>query len=94
VVAEAVRFPEIGLALYEAGPKRGQAHLVAYFETAIADGRMKPCNTGIAAEQAMELTLAGLYRRRLWNVGPPPTDAEIEANVQAGVETFMAAFGV
>jgi AcrR family transcriptional regulator len=94
VVAEAVRFPEIGEALYEAGPKRGKARMIAYFERAIADGRLKPCNPGLAAEQAMELTLAGLYRRRLWNVGPPPTEAEIDANVEAAVDAFMSIYGV
>lgn len=94
VVAEAVRFPEIGQAFYEAGPKRGMARLVDYFEEAIAERRLKPCDPERAAEQAMELTLAGLYRRRLWNVGPPPTDAEIDATVQAGVDTFLKAFGV
>ena len=75
VVAEAVRFPEIGQALYEAGPKRGKARMIAFFE------------------QAMEMTLAGIYRRRLWNVGPPPTDEEIDANVAAAIDTFMAAYG-
>jgi hypothetical protein len=55
---------------------------------------MKPCDPGRAAEQAMEMTLAGIYRRRLWNVGPPPTDAEIDANVTAAIDTFMAAYGV
>ena len=94
VVAEATRFPEIGEALYEAGPKRGKARLVAYLQQAVADGRMKPCDPERAAEQAMELCLAGMYRRRLWNVGPPPTDEEIDANVEAGVTMFMAAYGV
>ncbi len=94
VVAEATRFPEIGQALYEAGPKRGKARLVAYLRQAIAEGRMKPADPERAAEQAMELSLAGMYRRRLWNVGPPPTDAEIDANIEAGVATFMAAYGV
>ena len=93
VVAEAVRFPEIGQALYEAGPKRGKARMIAYFQQAIADGRLKPCDPARAAEQAMELTLAGIYRRRLWNVGPPPTEAEIDANVAAAVDTFIAAYG-
>jgi AcrR family transcriptional regulator len=93
VVAEATRFPEIGQALFEAGPKRGKARLVAYLKQAIADGYMKPADPERAAEQAMELALAGLYRRRLWNVGPPPTDAEIDANIAAGVATFMAAYG-
>jgi AcrR family transcriptional regulator len=93
VVAEATRFPEIGEALYEAGPKRGKARLVSYLREAMAEGRMKPADPERAAEQAMELALAGLYRRRLWNVGPPPTDAEIDANIEAGVATFMAAYG-
>ena len=44
VVAEAVRFPEIGDALYEAGPKRGKARMIAYFDQAIAEGQLKPCD--------------------------------------------------
>ena len=93
VVAEATRFPEIGEALYEAGPKRGKARLVAYLQQAMAEGRMKPTDPERAAEQAMEFCLAGMYRRRLWNVGPPPSDDEIDANVEAGVAMFMAAYG-
>jgi hypothetical protein len=88
-----VRFPEIGEALYEAGPNRGKTRMIEYFNQAIADGRMKPCDPGRAAEHAMELTLAGMYRRRLWNVGPPPTEDEITANIEAGVAVFMAAYG-
>ncbi len=94
VVAEAVRFPEIGAALYEAGPKKGKQRMIAYFDQAIAEGRLKPCDTGRAAEQAMELCLAGLYRRALWNVGAKPTDAEIDANVEAGLDTWMAAYAL
>ena len=93
VVAEATRFPEIGEALYEAGPKRGKARLVAYLQQAMAEGRMKPTDPERAAEQAMELCLGGMYRRRLWTVGPPPSDEEIDANVEAGVAMFMAAYG-
>jgi TetR/AcrR family transcriptional repressor of mexJK operon len=93
VVAEATRFPEIGEALYEAGPKRGKQRLVAYLKQAMADGRMKPCDPERAAEQAMEMALGGMYRRRLWNVGPNPTDAEIEAAIESAVDVFMAAYG-
>ena len=93
VVAEATRFPEIGEALYEAGPKRGKARLIAYLRRAMEEGRMKEADPERAAEQAMELSLAGMYRRRLWNVGPIPTDEEIDANIEAGISTFMAAYG-
>lgn len=94
VVAEATRFPEIGEALYEAGPKRGKQRLVAYLKQAIADGRLKAsCNPERAAEQAMEMALGGMYRRRLWNVGPAPTEAEIEAALASAIDVFMAAYG-
>ena len=93
VVAEATRFPEIGAALHEAGPKRGKMRMVAYLKQAIADGRLKPCDPERAAEQAMEMALGGMYRRRLWNVGPPPTDEEIEAGIASAIDVFMAAYG-
>jgi TetR/AcrR family transcriptional repressor of mexJK operon len=93
VVAETTRFPEIGEALYEAGPKRGKLRMVAYLKQAIADGRLKPCDPERAAEQAMEMALGGMYRRRLWNVGPIPTEQEIEAAIASAVDVFMAAYG-
>ena len=93
VVAEATRFPEIGEALYEAGPKRGKLRLVAYLKQAMADGRLKQADPERAAEQAMEMALGGMYRRRLWNVGPPPTDDEIDAAIESAVNVFMAAYG-
>jgi AcrR family transcriptional regulator len=93
VVAEATRFPEIGEALYEAGPKRGKLRLVAYLKQAMADGRLKPADPERAAEQAMEMALGGMYRRRLWNVGPPPTADEMEAAIASAVDVFMAAYG-
>lgn len=93
VVAEATRFPEIGEALYEAGPKRGKQRLIAYLRQAMADGRLKQADPERAAEQAMEMALGGMYRRRLWNVGPPPTDQEIEGAITSAVDVFMAAYG-
>jgi AcrR family transcriptional regulator len=93
VVAEATRFPEIGEALYEAGPKRGKLRLIAYLKQAMADGRLKPCDPERAAEQAMEMALGGMYRRRLWNVGPAPTEDEMESAIASAVDVFMAAYG-
>ena len=91
--AESVRFPEIGEAHFEAGPKRGKVLVQALFAKAQADGKLNIVDSEKAAEQLMELLLAGLYRRRLWNLGPPPTEAEMDANVESGVAVFMAAYG-
>jgi TetR/AcrR family transcriptional repressor of mexJK operon len=93
VVAESARFPEIGEAHFQAGPKRGKERLVALLVEAVAAGKLKPLDADRAADQLAELLLAGLYRRRLWNMGPPPTEADIDANVHAGVAVFMAAYG-
>ena len=93
VVAECVRFPEIGEALYEAGPRRGKLPLIQFLSKAIAAGKLRPGDPERMANHAMELAMAGLYRRRLWNVGPPPTEAEIDENVDAAIRVFMAAYG-
>ena len=93
VVAESCRFPEIGKALYDAGPRPGLARLASYIDQAMAAGRLRPADPARAAEQLMDLYLSGLYKMRLWNVAPFPSGAEISANVDAGLATFMAAFG-
>jgi AcrR family transcriptional regulator len=94
VVAESVRFPEIGEAHYRAGPCRGRDLLVALFAKAEAEGQLKLPDPARAADQITDLILSGLYRRRLWNVEPKPTEAEIDSNVDAAVALFMAAYGV
>ncbi len=93
LAAESARFPEIGEAHFDAGPKRGKVLVLALFAKAQAEGRLKMADPEKAAEQLMELLLAGLYRRRLWNLGPAPTEAEMDANVESGVAVFMAAYG-
>jgi AcrR family transcriptional regulator len=94
VVAECTRFPEIGEALYDAGPRQGKRPLIRYMADCIDKGLLKGDDPERMAFQAGELVMAGLYRRRLWNVEPAPTEAEMEANVQAAVRVFMAAYGV
>ena len=93
VVAEAIRFPEIGRIMYEAGPRRGVRRLTAYIEAAVRDGHLRACDPAVAAEQLMDLCLAGRYRLRLLNVAPPPSAAEVATAVDAAMTTFMAAFG-
>jgi AcrR family transcriptional regulator len=93
VVAEATRFPEIGEALYEAGPKRGKQRLVAYLRQAMAEGKLKQADPERAADHAMEMCVGSMYRRRLWNVGPAPTEEEIEAAIAAAIDVFMIAYG-
>ena len=50
-------------------------------------------DTVVATEQFFDLCLAGIHRRRLWNITRHPTESEMRANVANAVNTFMRAFG-
>jgi AcrR family transcriptional regulator len=94
LIGEVGRFPELGRIMYEAGPLQGASRLGAFMERQIKAGRLRPDTPPLrAAEQFCELCLSGLYRQRLWNVIGQPSEADIRANVETAVETFMAAFG-
>jgi AcrR family transcriptional regulator len=93
VVAEARRAPEIGRAFYEAGPATGLRRMAEGIAQAIEDGRMRRCDPMQAAQQFISLCQYRLQRACLCNVMAPPNPDEIEAEVSAAVETFMAAYG-
>jgi TetR/AcrR family transcriptional regulator, mexJK operon transcriptional repressor len=92
--AESHRFPELGQALYDIGPAKGAVKIAAYLEGQMTAGRLRKADALVAARQLMALCLSDLYRRRLWNVGPPPTDAEMDKQADEAVETFLAAYGI
>ncbi len=93
VVAESARFPEIGEAHFQSGPRRGKELLLKLFAKAQADGQLKLSDPSRAADQLMDLALSELYRRRLWNTQPRPTEVEMDANVDAAVALFMTVYG-
>ena len=93
IAAEAGRSPAIGRAFYEAGPQRGAAQVARLIERAQAEGRLRSGDPVRAAHQFIAMCQNRLFKARLCNYGPEPTAAEIDAEVAAAVETFMAAFG-
>lgn len=94
VAAEASRFPEIGEAYYQAGVNTGKEKLRDRFEAMMDAGLIRRTDPKVAAQHFLELCLAGLYRLRLWNIGKPPTDEEIETNVEHAVSAFMDGYTV
>jgi TetR/AcrR family transcriptional repressor of mexJK operon len=93
-IGECSRFPEIGQAIYSAGIRRNQSHMAELLEHAKQAGQLRrDADVSVAAEQFNELCLAGIHRRRLWNVTPNPSTDEIRANVANAVSTFMRAYG-
>ena len=93
VVSEAGRSPAIGRLFYDAGPRRGVARLAEYIAKSVKEGRLRPCDPEAAANQFIGLCQNRLMKARLCNAIPEPTEAEIESEVAAAVETFMAAYG-
>jgi AcrR family transcriptional regulator len=91
--AEAARFPEIGRAIYQSGVRQSLRRTADFLERAKQAGQLQAdTDVMVAAEQFHELCMAGVHRRRLWNVAKP-TAVEIRTNVANAVSTFMRAFG-
>ena len=94
VIAVASRMPEIGMEFFAKGPQRAIALLSSYLASATAAGALKVDDPVMAAHQFNELTMAGLFRCRLFNQAiPDPTEAEIAKTVDAAVKLFMAGYG-
>ncbi|MHA7772499.1 TetR/AcrR family transcriptional regulator [Roseibium sp. M-1] len=94
VIGAAEKFPQFGELLYEAGPCRGRRDMGAFIQERVNRGELKPCDVELAAGQFFDLCVAGILRRMLLNAGPPPDEAETEANIDAAVKVFLAAYGV
>lgn len=92
VIAESQRVPEIGQAFYQAGPRSGVRRLAAHLERAGREGHLSVPDPLAAADQFIGLCQNRLMKARLCNAVPEPTAAEIEAEVDAAVATFLRAF--
>jgi len=91
--AEAERFPEIGGTIYQSGVRQNLRRTAEFLESAKQAEQLKAdTDVFVAAEQFLELCMAGIHRRRLWNVAKP-TREDIRVNVANVVSTFMRAFG-
>lgn len=92
--AESGRFPEIGRAIYYSGVAQNHRRLAEFLEHAKEAGQLRSdTDTTIAAEQFLDACLAGIHRRRLWNVTGTPTAQEIRTNVSNAVTLFLRAYG-
>lgn len=89
VIAESVRFPELGRAFYENGPVAGRKRLAAWMTGRPALVVPEP---EIAAEQFIGLLRAGIYLRATLGLAPEPTESAIDADVAAAVHTFLRAY--
>lgn len=90
VVGICERKPDLGARFYENGPRRGHKRLMAFFDAAVAGGKLVIPDTEMAAHQFGELCLAGMSRQLLFYYrDAPPGEDEIARRVSAAVDMFL-----
>lgn len=94
VIGATDKFPRFGRAFYESGPEVGRKRLGAYLDRQVAAGRLAIDDTGVAAQQFLDLCGSTLFRRFLFGVANGAADpAEISRNVDGALRLFFAAYG-
>ena len=92
-IAESARFPELGCAFYDRGPRRTHEQMRDWVAAQQAAGRVRAdADPHVAAEQFAALLRSDLFLRAVLDVPPPPTEAEIERTVVVAVDSWLRAY--
>lgn len=89
VTAEAERFPELGRAFFENGPKCWVGSFEAYLRAQDERGSLRVPNPEIAAKFLFSLLKDPLHMRVMLGVQAKVTEAEIDAHVNNVVDAFL-----
>lgn len=95
IIGVTERMPAMGIRFYESGNSRGSKMVEDFLAAEVAAGRLDIPDVPLATAQFFELSMAGLFRRRLFGSLPePPSEAEVARVVDAAVEMFLCRYGV
>jgi TetR/AcrR family transcriptional regulator, mexJK operon transcriptional repressor len=92
-IAEAVRFPQLGEAFWQAGPERTRAQIEGFLRRAIEAGMLQISDTRRAAEQFIALLRGDIHLRQMLRLDKPPDMTDLDAAANGAVATFLLAFG-
>ena len=92
-IVESARFPELGTAFLDSGPKMFITRLAAWIAAEHDAGRLDAPDPVVAADQFGALLRPLMFLRAMLAVAPAPDEAEIMATVDAAVGTFLRAYG-
>ena len=94
VLGVAERMPEIAARFFTGDSFSAHHLLQAWFDARVAAGELSIPDTDLAARQFLELSMASIYKRRLFGNLPKPVPArEIDRVVASAVAIFMLAYG-
>ena len=91
-VAESGRFPELGKAFYESGPKNSQDQIVAYLESPRARAELDIADSYVAADQLLQLCRTDLMLKLLFGVVDQASSEEIDHIAAEAVAMFLARY--
>ncbi len=91
-VAEAKRFPELGQAFYESGPKRWNRKIGQFLSSPRAREELEVEDPMLAADQLAQLCRTDLMIRVLFGIGEGPNDDDIARIADEAVEMFWARY--
>lgn len=89
VTSEAQRFPELGRAFFESGPKCWLGSFEDYLRAQDEMGRLRVPNPEIAAKFLFSLLKDPLHMRMMLGVQKEVTEEEIDAQVKSVVDNFL-----
>lgn len=94
VVAEAPRFPELGRAFYEGGPRLLHDRLAAYLARAVAQGRLAIADPRLAAQQFFAMMRGEHHLLAVIGLDPPGTvpPSEIADIAERATDMFLRAY--
>lgn len=92
IIGEASKFPELGRAFYDAGPKNGIAKLAAFLTARMEEGELDMDDPLLAADQFIGLLLADLMLKRRMSVIETATPQRIAYIVDRAVDVFLKAY--
>ncbi|MFT3987849.1 TetR/AcrR family transcriptional regulator [Aestuariivirga sp.] len=92
VIAASAKFPGIGRAFYEAGPRYGATILANFLRARVEAGEFKIDDVDLAAMQFQDLCLSSIVKPLLYGCAVDTSPERLEHVAQSAVRVFFAAY--
>jgi AcrR family transcriptional regulator len=94
VVGEGERFPGLAQQFHATGPGLIHDRLAHHLGQQVEKGKLRIDDLDLAADQFVQLCMAGVQERLLFGVAPNITAKAVDRSVRGAVDMFLARYGV
>jgi AcrR family transcriptional regulator len=92
VVAVAEKFPDVGRAFFDAGPRYGVERLGAYLAQQMQAGALRTADPIEAAMDFTQLLQGGIFKQMLFRCADVPAPGRIGSEVLRAINVFLRAY--